>query len=178
MPRLFSALVPPAPALDHLVAWLAEHPCDAPVRWSPPERWHITLGFFGDGDDPDRRSKWLRRRAEGRLAPTFRLAGAQTFPGTLWAGVRTRTDDDAHRFDRLAQAAGAGRQDDQHRTFRPHLTLARWRGDGVDRDALIALFAGYTGPWCTPTEVLLMRSDFDAGVHTYTTVQSLPLARA
>ncbi|HEY0804030.1 MAG TPA: 2'-5' RNA ligase family protein, partial [Pseudonocardiaceae bacterium] len=72
MARLFSALVPPAAALDHLAGWL---PDQAPVRWTPPERRHVTLGFFGDDDDPDRRAKWLRRRVTGRPAPTIRLAG-------------------------------------------------------------------------------------------------------
>ncbi len=169
MARLFSALVPPASALDDLAARLT----DASVRWTPRARWHITLGFFGDDDDPDRRAKWLRRRVTGRPAPALRLAGGGTFRGVLWVGVDTPTDADAHRLARLAQAAGAGR-----RGFQPHLTLARWRSAAPDEDALIALFAGYTGPWFTPTEVLLMRSELGSGGPTYTAVESLPLVHA
>lgn len=167
--------------LDHLTEWLAERPTDiTPVRWTSSDRWHITLGFFGDDDDPDRRAKWLRRRVAGRPAPTLRLADAGTFPGVLWVGARTEGDADARRLAGLAQAAGAGRQDDRRR-FHPHLTLARWRSggpDGPDREALIALFVGYTGLWFTPTEVRLMRSELGSGAPTYTTVESLPLAHA
>ena len=176
MARLFSALVPPTPVLDHLAAWLAEHPIDAPVRWGPRGQWHVTFGFFGDEDDPDRRTKWLRRRVAGRLAPTLRLAGAGTFPGVLWAGLHTGTETDARRLATLAQAAGAGRAD--RLAFHPHLTLARWRAGTPDRDALIAVFAGYTGPWFTPDELLLMRSQLGSGGPTYTTVDRLPLVSA
>jgi 2'-5' RNA ligase len=176
MARLFSALVPPAPVLDHLAAWLADHPTDTALRWSPVDRWHITLGFFGDDDDPDRRTTWLRRRVTGRPAPTLRLAGAGTFPGVLWAGVHTGTETDARRLAKLAQAAGGGRAD--RLGFHPHLTLARWRSGTPDREALIAVFAGYTGPWFTPDGLLLMRSQLDPAGPTYTTVDRLPLARA
>jgi hypothetical protein len=49
---------------------------------------------------------------------------------------------------------------------------------------LIAVFAGYTGPWFTPDQLLLMRSDLGmrselgSGGPTYTTVDRLPLASA
>lgn len=124
--------------------------------------------------------KWLRRRIGTRSAPTLRLAGGGTWPHVLWTGVDTEGDVDAHLFARLAQAAGAGRQEDRLR-FRPHLTLARWRTAAPDQEALNALFAGYTGPWFAPTEVLLISSELQRsperrqGAHTYTTVESLPL---
>jgi RNA 2',3'-cyclic 3'-phosphodiesterase len=170
--RLFSALVPPTEAVEHLAAWLAEHTAGLPaeLRWEPVERWHITLGFFGDGDDPVSRTKWLRRRAEGRPAPTLRLVGAGTFPGVLWAGVTTT---DERLLAQLARAAGAGR-----RNFTPHLTLARWRTGQPEKNMLTNAFAGYSGPRFTPDAVSLMRSETGAGGLTYTTLERLPLARA
>lgn len=168
MARLFSALVPPAPVLDHLAARL--HGCDAPVRWTSRELWHVTVGFFGDDDDPVRRSKWLRRRVTGRVAPGLRLVGCGSFRGVFFVGVAT---DDERRLAKLAQAGGAGRQG-----YRPHLTVARWRSRGADISALIALFDGYTGPWFTPDELLLLRSEPGQRGPTYTTVESMPLARA
>jgi 2'-5' RNA ligase len=169
--RLFSALIPPADAIDHLADRVAGHTADLPaeLRWEPVERWHITLGFFGDGDDLASRVKWLRRRAEGRPAPTLRLAGAGTFPGVLWAGVTT---DDEALLARLARAAGAGR-----RGFTPHLTLARWRSGQPEKDVLTNAFTGYTGPRFTPEAVSLMRSETGAGGLTYTTMERLPLVR-
>jgi len=51
---LFSALLPPEEVveslrgeLDRLGAWV-----DDELRWSTPDRWHITLGFYGKHDDP------------------------------------------------------------------------------------------------------------------------------
>src|ERR1700743_2167733 len=80
--RLFSALVPPAPVLDDLAARLAAPTTALPpeLRRTPRERWHITLGFFGDDDDPVRRAKWLRRRVGGRQAPALRLGGGGGVP--------------------------------------------------------------------------------------------------
>ena len=169
--------MPSAPAREHLASWLAEQRIDEPIRWTSADQWHITLGFFGDDDDPDRREKWLRRRIGTRPAPTMRLAGGGTWPHVLWAGVDTEGDADAHHFARLAHAAGAGRQEDRLR-FRPHVTVARWRTGSPDQERLIALFAGYTGPWFAPTEVLLISSAPTSGAHTYTTVASLPLVHA
>lgn len=170
--RLFSALVPPADVVDHLVEWLAGHSGELPgeLRWTPVERWHITLGFFGDGDDPGNRTKWLRRRAEGRQAPKLRLVGAGTFPGVLWAGVQT---SDERLLTQLARAAGAGR-----RGYRPHLTLARWRSGKPDEDAVVEALEAYSGPWFTPDALLLMRSEAGRSGPTYTTVERLPLAHA
>lgn len=170
--RLFSALVPPGDVVDHLAGWLASHTGELPpeLRWTPVDRWHITLGFFGDDDDPVRRAKWLHRRADGRPAPRLRLAGAGTFPGVLWAGVRTA---DERLLAQLARAAGAGR-----RGYRPHLTLARWRSGKPDEDAIVESFEGYSGPWFVPDAVALMRSDAGPDGPTYTTVERLPLARA
>jgi len=168
MARLFSAFVPPSAVVDHLAGLLDG--LDAPVRWTPPERWHVTVGFFGDDDDPDRRSKWLRRRVAGRATPALRLAGGGSYRGVLWVGVEA---DDELLLARLAQAGGAGR-----RGYRPHLTVARWRSGGVDISPLIGLFDAYTGPWFTPAELLLMRSELGPGGPTYTPVDSVPLARA
>lgn len=170
--RLFSAFVPPQPVVDDLSGWLAGHTDGLPpdLRWTPVPRWHVTLGFFGDDDDPVRRTAWLRRRAGGRPAPRLRLAGGGTFPGVLWAGVTTA---DERLLAQLAKAAGAGR-----RGYRPHLTLARWRSGEPDEGVLVAALAGYTGPWFTPDAVSLMRSEAGPGGPTYTTVERLPLARA
>jgi 2'-5' RNA ligase len=163
--RLFSALVPPPVAVDHLAERLAGHPAD--VRWTPVHRWHVTLGFFGDDDDPANRIPWLRDRVEGLAAPTLRLAGAGTFPGVLWAGVDAV---DESVFAELATAAGADPVG-----FRPHLTLAYPRPHKV---TLAAILAGYGGPWFTPTEVALLRSETGRDGPTYTTMARLTLARA
>jgi 2'-5' RNA ligase len=190
MARLFSAIVPSAEAVEHLAGTTAaiggtDVPELAGLRWTPPERWHVTLGFFGDDDDPRRRSRWLTRRATGLVAPTLRLAGSGKFGrgrfgAVLWVGVAPATDADGAALARLARAAGAGR-----RNFRAHLTVGRWRTGVPDRSAADRstasdrstpreLFAGYAGPWFAPAEILLMES---SGA-TYTPLLRLPLTAA
>jgi 2'-5' RNA ligase len=47
--RLFIALVPPAGAVEELVAATAELRAQAPgVRWVRPEQCHLTLAFLGE----------------------------------------------------------------------------------------------------------------------------------
>ena len=176
MARLFSALVPPDLVRAGLAAALGEP--GGGLRWSPADRWHVTLGFFGDDDDPDRRIKWLRRRVAGRPAPTLRIAGSGSFPGVFWAGIEPAGPLDQVKLTKLAQAAGAGR-----RGFHPHLTLARWnprrRADqGAGKLAVPDFLAGYTGPWFTPGEVLLVRSELGARGPAYQTIERVPLSGA
>lgn len=174
MARLFSALVPPPDAIDDLDARLAGLQAQQPrLRFTPAERWHVTLGFFGDGDDPRRRSAWLSRRLAGRAEVRLRLAGGGTFPGVLWVGVESAGERDAEALRRLAQAAGAGR-----RGFTAHLTVARWRDRGVSRAEAAGPLAAYIGPWFTAREVALMRSDQGAGGPRYTVIARLSLEPA
>ena len=187
MPRLFSALRPPDEVcadLENALAGAQNQP-GAALRWTPVERWHVTLGFFGDDDDPDRRIKWLTRRVTGRPAPRLRIAGSGTVPGVLWAGIESAASPDEVKLTKLAQAAGAGR-----RGYRPHLTLARWsarqrsdqRSDqgepGRRKPDVPAALTGYTGPWFTPVEVLLVRSDLGVSGPAYQTIERVPLSGA
>jgi len=163
MARLFSALVPPEPAIADLAAQVDAVAGSLPdLRWTAVRAWHVTLGFFGDGDDPTRRSAWLRRRVAGRLAPRLRLAGSGLFPGVLWIGAEPDQAGDGVALARLAQAAGAGR-----RNFHAHLTVARWRAP-VDRAAVATTLSDYSGPWFAPDHVVLFRSDPGPGGPVYT----------
>lgn len=181
MARLFSALVPPAAVLAELDTAIRPVRDRYPrLRWAAPERWHVTLGFFGDDDDARRRSAWLRRRAAGRPAPQLRLHGAGTFPGVLWVAVEPATGADRRALARLAQAAGGGRAD--RKPFRAHLTVARWNGR-LDRHAMQDVLAGALTPlggsWFWPVEVVLLRSDPEQEPGqgpTYTVMDRVPLA--
>jgi RNA 2',3'-cyclic 3'-phosphodiesterase len=178
VPRLFSALVPPPEAAAHLARALAALP--EAGRPTPRDRWHVTLGFYGDDDDEDTRSAWLREALTGLPAPRLRLAGGGTFPGVAWVGVLAATEADERAFADLAAAARA--DPPGAHPFRPHLTVARWRPsrgrDEPGSRALVGLLDGYTGPWFTPAEVLLERSGFPSGEPAYTTVTAVPLGGA
>ncbi|RZS30540.1 2'-5' RNA ligase [Herbihabitans rhizosphaerae] len=178
MARLFSAIVPSPEAVadlaEHVPGHLPDGAAEIKLRWTPPDRWHLTFGFFGDDDSEQRRTKWLHRRATGLRAPTLRLAGAGSFPGVLWIGVVEETaGESADAMRKLAVAAGAGR-----RPYRPHLTVARYqRGQHAKRviGGLVDQLADYRGPAWTPSDLVLFRSDLSSGSPVYAAVHRVEL---
>lgn len=174
--RLFVAVTPPPRAIEHLSAAVAGI-CRMPgaPRWTPAERWHITLAFLGEVSEP----------AAEKIPPVsgapFRLwiAGAGTFPerGTprvLWAGL----GGDVPALETLAKgarrAARQARIPLERKPFRAHLTLGRWRaGDAADRAVARAL-ADYRGPEFEITQCTLMRSHLGPNPR-YETLREWPL---
>lgn len=163
--RLFTAVVPPAGAVDALARDVARLPSVPGLRWTPRSQWHITLGFFGT-DDVGARQEWLGPRLAGIAAPRIRLAGSGTFSGVLWCGVG------GEDIAELAAAAGA---DEQRRAFHPHVTLARGRPPG-GIDPVAELLGDHRGPRWTASEVVLLRSDRGSAGPVYTHVARYPLS--
>lgn len=174
--RLFVAVTPPAPALDHLAAAVADiragRPVDlvAALTWTLPAQWHVTLAFLGEVDDTtaDRLGRRLARLA-GRHQPVrLAVAGAGGFGSArrarvLWAGVH----GDREPLRRLAQGvtAAAGRERIEvpgGRGYHPHLTLARAR-QPTDVRPLTERLAAYEGPEWTAESLALVRSRLAAG---------------
>ncbi|WP_158073572.1 RNA 2',3'-cyclic phosphodiesterase [Actinophytocola xanthii] len=166
MVRLFSAIELPEPTRSELAGRLRELRAGQPeldtgLTWTPPHRWHITLGFYGDREHADRRATWFRRQAIGLAAARLRLRGAGRFPGVLWVGVSPVSAQDASALRAMAGAlnadANAGVLD-----FTAHVTVARWRrGSGGGERGMLAAgsLADFAGaPW-TAGEVVLFRSD-------------------
>ena len=168
--RLFAALVPPAAALAHLAAAVAQAVSGAgsavPLRWVPAEQRHLTLAFYGEVPDarvPDLSARL--ERAAGRSAPAqLALAGAGTFPGrrtnarVLWVGLVGELAE----LTRLAErAVAAGRRAGlalEDRPFRAHLTLARARTGPADLSVPVAALSGYRGPDWAAESISLVRS--------------------
>lgn len=161
---LFAALLPPAQVVESLRVHLA--PLQAEVtepRWIPSAQWHITLGFYGERDDPEARVNWLRSALAGHHAPMLRLEGAGTFSRVLYLGVYSEG------LTELAAATGAG----EDRPYLPHLTVARTQDDVPE--ALPRRLAGFVSePW-TATEVVLMRSERTEWGARYSIVERFPL---
>lgn len=174
MPRLFSALELADPVVEHLGSRLVSlHGRSARLRWIPPRRWHLTLGFYGDHDDPERRGAWLRARLAARTdpaMPSLRLAGAGRFPGVLWVGVEP---DGAVAERGLREIAELARPEGDLLEFRPHVTVARWRGRRTDRGIaeVAAALADYAGPWWMPAGLTLFRSTQTAEGPRYEAVE-------
>lgn len=97
------------------------------ARWSPAEKLHITLGYFGDV--PDEQAEILDAELARKPFPSFdiTLKGAGHFgraePHSLWIGVKENEAlTTLHQHCRRA-ARRAGIQMEK-RLYRPHVTLA------------------------------------------------------
>ncbi|WP_410673243.1 RNA 2',3'-cyclic phosphodiesterase [Amycolatopsis sp. cmx-4-68] len=167
MPVLFSALRPPDDVVEAVAGALGE-PGDG-LRWEPPERWHVTLAYYGP-DDVDTRAAWLADRLAGRAAVDVRLEKAATFPGVLWLTVA------GAGLTPLAHAAGA---DAEARPYVAHLTLARFPREepGAARRWTRQL-AGFRSRSWTAAEVALMTSEREPGGTRYRVARVFGLNRA
>lgn len=148
MPRLFVAFRPPESIRDRLIDLMEGPPA---LRWQPDDQLHLTLKFFGEVDR--RQAEDLVLALRSVVAPRFalRLDGIGRFArrsgGALWAGIAPREPVAAlaQRIDRAGQAAGLA---PDHRTFHPHLTLARWNGAQPPLEAWFQANAALTSdPW-------------------------------
>lgn len=165
--RLFVALLPPPGALDELEELLTPHRASWPgLKWADRGVMHITLAFLGETDD--RTLEKLLPRLERAAARHSRLslsfAGAGAFPGggaharVLWTGLY----GDRRALAQLAASVNAvgrraGALADRHRSFRPHLTLARSRHP-VDLRPLLEDLSTFAGGSWTADSVHLVRS--------------------
>lgn len=168
--RLFAALVPPAPVLDHLERGLGavRFGPAAALRWVPRENLHVTLAFYGDmpeGAVPDVTAELdlLAGRSE---APAVLLSGAGAFSGrTMWCGL---AGDVAGVRRLMAGASHAIADRAEEGPARPHVTVARSgrraRGldDAVLSDAVRALSV-YRGPSWQPEAIVLLSSHLGGG---------------
>lgn len=184
--RLFVAITPPEPVIEHLEDFLdVRREAGPELRWSPPPQWHLTLAFCADFPEHriDELDERLARAATRRHSLEARLTGGGAFPDVgrarvLWLGL----DADRVEIDRMATGARAavskaGGQVDGQR-FRPHLTLARM-AHPLDASRWVRLLDGYTGPAWAVGNVELIASHLGEGVRgrpRYETLGTYPLA--
>ncbi|MFJ2831293.1 RNA 2',3'-cyclic phosphodiesterase [Streptomyces sp. NPDC087263] len=163
--RLFAAVLPPegvASELGSVVDELRRLPGAEGLRWTGRPGWHFTLAFYGEvAEDvvPDLSERLAR--AAHRTAPfALSLRGGGHFGGrVLWAGasgdVRTLRLL-ADRAEAAARKAGISMED--HRRYRPHLTVARSRSD-TDFEAYVTVLDDFAGREWTVGELSLVRSE-------------------
>lgn len=174
--RLFVAVTPPVPVLDHLAAAVADvrtgcpADLDSALTWTLPTQWHLTLAFLGEVDSAaaDRLGRRLARLARRHEPMGLAVAGAGCFGSArrarvLWAGIRAEREP----LPRLAAGvvAAAGRERIAvagQRRYHPHLTLARAR-QPTDVRPLTERLAAYEGPEWTADSFALVRSRLAAG---------------
>jgi RNA 2',3'-cyclic 3'-phosphodiesterase len=165
--RLFIAYRLPEQALDTIAAWQKRALTGvASLRFVPRENLHVTLAFLGSRSRADvpRIAAILESRVREAPEPAFRL---DRYWETARVGMLELRDDlvagDPYVFRGSAltgavmldlEAAGLYRR--EHRAWRPHATVARFKtppGLAPERPALapfqptaVALFESATGP--------------------------------
>ena len=179
MVRLFSAIELPGEVRDELAQRLAGAKATAPeLTWAPPDRWHITLGFYGDREHADRRTAWFHEQAAGLRGFRIRLRASGRFPGVLWIGVNALDGEHAAALRRLAGALG---EQTDELAFVPHVTVARWKRGRPGNEAAVraaAALDGYRGRWWLTDEVVLFRSDLTPAGPVYTALDRVALSSA
>lgn len=134
MHRLFVAIPLPEDVCDQL-DWLCSGIQGA--RWVGRDGMHLTLRFIGevDGALAEDIHEALLRVA----APAFELmvSGVGCFDQagkvhTLWAGVEKQPQL-VHLHDKIASAVVRAGVEPDRRKFKPHITLARFRGGSIGR---------------------------------------------
>ncbi|WP_413758422.1 RNA 2',3'-cyclic phosphodiesterase [Streptomyces sp. MMBL 11-3] len=164
--RLFAAVLPPADAVAELgtaVDGLRGMPVPAqqPLRWTDPSGWHFTLAFYGEVAEDAVPELSARLERAARRTDPFPLSlhgGGRFGDRALWVGAA----GDVRALRMLAERAlAAGRRTgaarEEHRGYRPHLTLARASGD-TDLAPYAAALDGFAGRDWTVAELCLVRS--------------------
>ncbi|RIV37029.1 RNA 2',3'-cyclic phosphodiesterase [Micromonospora radicis] len=174
--RLFTAVYPPAEAIEHLYARVAGLRLGAAsatgtnVRLVDPTRAHLTLAFLGEVEPV--RLAAVQRALESvadtvradPVSSVLRLGGGGRFGwgrGTvLWVDVR----GDVACLAALAGAVRAGLDaigvPTDEKPFRPHLTIAR-PGDRMshaDIESDLTALDDYLGPPWPANELVLVQS--------------------
>lgn len=102
------------------------------LRWTTPEQWHLTLRFFGDVDRsqlPFLIETFHEFRSQ---QPNLRMEGLGLFPakGILYAGIDLTDELTAFQAAFTEHiATGYPTSSSASLPFRPHITLARSKGN-------------------------------------------------
>lgn len=168
--RLFAAIRPPEPVLDHLEGALAQLRIGHGhrLRWVPPEQWHVTIAFHGevpDGVVLDAAESLASTVAD--FAPIeLALRGAGSFGGrTLWIGVAGATGRHERQLRELMTRCSTDGYAQPSERHRAHLTVARSsrRSAALDLGGPARALSVYRGrPW-RAEQVELLSSELGAG---------------
>ncbi len=153
-------------------------------RWVRPEGMHLTLRFLGQvAPESDRKARGTWRRVAAGARPfRIRLSAVGCFPSrarprVLWVGVEETAPGGALAalaVD-LEQAARGLGWEAESRPFRAHLTLARGRRGAHPENPHNAVVR--VGTEVRVRDLVLYRSQLEAGGARYTALESFPLGR-
>lgn len=163
--RLFAAVLPPTgqvEELDRAAQKLRSLPGAAALRWTRRESWHFTLAFMSeveDGTVPELTERLSRAAKRTAPFPLSLHGGGHFGDRALWVGAQGDVETLrllAARADAAARKSGITME--EHRHYRPHLTLARGHGEPSLRAYADGL-AEFEGAQWTVAELTLVRSN-------------------
>jgi RNA 2',3'-cyclic 3'-phosphodiesterase len=176
MHRLFVAIRPPEGVREQLLGLMGGlHD----LRWQNDNQLHLTLRFIGEVERPtaDDIAAELGRIRFERFS--IALGGVGKFEkrrqGALWVGVAPKVQLKAlaAKVERACQSAGI---EPEQRAYRPHVTLARWKGRAPGLDRFLERHGGLSsGPW-EVGEFILFESRLGQGGAHYEPVETYQLA--
>ncbi len=183
--RLFVAVNPPERLVQDLDTRLDTVRRAVRIAWTTPRSWHLTLMFLGEWPAPRAAplAAALQTAVAACPAPVIAPGAVGAFPDARRPRVLFLHLDGGERLEQLAcTVRGAvdtvwpgGPQD--HRAFRPHLTLARIKRPlpSAQRAILADLDLG-SWPAFTPPAAHLLASELHPAGARHTEVARLPLA--
>jgi len=179
--RLFAAVDLPAAERARLATAIGGLK-SLPLRLTPEEQWHITVGFYGEVPEavvPDLTERL--RRAATRTAPFhLRLSRAGTFPSNpakarvLWIGLDGETAELRRLAERCSAAGRRCRIAMADRKCSPHLTIGRTRTAPTDLTRAVRSLWDYQSESWQVTSLRLIRSTLGATVR-HEVLKELPL---
>ena len=155
------------------------------VRWVNVDNIHLTVVFMGNIREEDIPAiKGQIRKACMEFGPfDIELNGLGVFPNVqrprvLWLGL----DGDIERMSSLKSALQELLKPfgikEEKRSFRPHLTMGRFRkpnrGDST-LDNIISQYKDLDGPVCQLKELIMFKSELKREGAEYTKMESWPL---
>ncbi|GAC1399880.1 MAG: RNA 2',3'-cyclic phosphodiesterase [Pyrinomonadaceae bacterium] len=181
--RVFCSIGLPAEVRERAVAHIARLREKFPrvrVGWERAEKLHITLKFLGEIEM--HRLDALNRAAERAASNTDSFAlsieTAGAFPPhglarALWLGVNDATGALTKLQCRLEEDCALENFARDHRSFQPHLTIARIRAPEQARELAVSHRAlGFTAESFVINEMVIMRSDLQSHGSKYTEISA------
>ena len=190
--RTFVALeVPPdtRSELDRLQRRLIARLATDAVRWSPPDKMHLTLRFMGEveAEKIGAITAALRLACVGQKAPRLALGELGCFPNigkpsVIWLGVSGEIEKLNTLFARVDAALSPFAERPDAKEYNPHLTLgrvkatarnrARWLGEKLRHEILPA----GQSEWMAD-RVVLFKSELTSKGSIYTALETVELVK-
>lgn len=176
MPRVFFGVEVPAAVKKSLLT--LKSPVNG-ARWQSRHQLHLTLVFVGSVKDEGLETLSYAASLVSANAFEVEVAGVEAFgrpdhPRNLWAGVSPEQPI-TELYQQLSARIAAAGFETEHRGFKPHITVARFRKQAGSVAGLLESHREARFGVLPVTEFVLFESTPGAGGSVYTVIERFPL---